>query len=128
MSDFIKEIIIRMTPDKPKSQSDLEVIKQLLSDKFIVFHMALLKQGASIMASVAQLEAAVANLQATVVNEAEEVSTEVANLKALIEAGASDNGIPPEALDGILASINSVSESVSKIIVAATPVEPLAAE
>jgi hypothetical protein len=60
MNEFIKGVIDKMKPTKPTSPSDLEVITGLLSDKFIEFHTALIKQGAMTMAKLDELLAVVA--------------------------------------------------------------------
>lgn len=94
MNDFIKEITIKMKPIKPTSPSDLEVIKDLLSDKFIVFHMALIKQGATIMATLEEVKAAIAA-------EKVEVAAKIAALTASIESLEAElaNGTPVTAED-----------------------------
>jgi hypothetical protein len=129
MKDFISEIIVKMKPVKPKSPSDLEVINDMLSDKFIILHKALITQGARIMATLDQIKAAIVELKAVVADEATEVSTELASLNAKVAALQAElaNGTAVSAadLDEVLASINGVSALVEGIIETAAPVEPV---
>jgi len=94
MSDFIEQIIFKMRPNKPKSPSDLEVINDMLSDKFIVLHKALINQGARIMATLEEVKAAIAAEKA-------EVAAKIAELTASIESLEAElaNGTPVTAED-----------------------------
>jgi hypothetical protein len=83
------------------------VIKQLLSDKFIVFHMALIKQGALIMAGQKELEAAIA--------------AEKAEVLAAIETIRNQEN--PD-WDGLIAKVQGIWVAPA----VETPAEPLAAE
>jgi hypothetical protein len=105
MNDFIKEITKRMKPDQPTSPSDLEVIKALLSDKFIEFHMALIKQGATIMTRLDELLAVVAK-------ETEESAALVASNKFLTALNAELQAKADTAIDALDALETAVEEGV----------------
>jgi hypothetical protein len=130
MSDFIEQIILKMKkPNKPKCKSDIEVISEILSDKLIVLHMELIKQGVKIMASLDQVKAAIVELKATVADEATEVSNEIAILGATITELQAElaNGTAVSAadLDEVLEQIQGVSALVEGIIETAAPVDPV---
>lgn len=115
MSAFIEQIILKMKPNKPKCPSDIEVINEMLSDKFIVLHKALIKQGALIMAELKDVQDAIAAEKA-------EVAEKIAELTATIETLTTElaNGTPVTAED-----LAALVAGVQGIFVAP---EPLPAE
>lgn len=118
MNKFITEIIVKIKPTKPKSKSDLEVIKETLSDYFIILHKALLKQGALTMATLDEVKAAIAAEKVEVAGKIAELTTAIEALEAELA-----NGTPVTADDlaGLVAQVQG-------IFVAEAPAEPLPAE
>lgn len=120
MSQFIEQIILKMKPNKPKCPSDIEVINEMLSDKFITLHKALIKQGATIMAELKDVQDAIAAEKA-------EVAAKIAALTATIEAleATLANGTPVTGDD-----LAALVAQVQGIFVADVPAddEPLPAE
>jgi len=114
MNQFINQIILKIKPVKPTSPSDLEVIKDLLSDKFIIIHKALINQGARIMAELKDVQAAIAAEKA-------EVAAKIAALTASIESLKAElaNGTPVTSED-----LAALVAGVQGIFVAEAPVDP----
>jgi hypothetical protein len=119
VNKFITEIIVKMKPNKPTRKSDVEVLDDLISDKFITLHKALIKQGARIMAELKDVQDAIAAEKA-------EVAAKIAALTATIEAleATLANGTPVTGDD-----LAALVAQVQGIFVADAPAdEPLPAE
>jgi hypothetical protein len=116
-------IVLKKKPTKPKCQSDIRLISNLLSDHYYKIQQLIISQGKVYMATLEEVKQAVVDLKTTVTGEALEVANEMGALKALVASlqGTLNNGatVTAEDLDEVLASIVGVQSLVEGIIVTA---------